>query len=149
MNKYQDVFTSKGAPLGKTNWVQHRIHTTKHPPIKQRPRRESIGMQGAIQKELQDMLEKGVIELSSSAWTSPVVLVKKKDGTLRFCIDNRALNQVTIKDAYPLPLIEDNLDALSGSSWYSTLDLASGYWQVEVYPEDKGKNSFLHQVWAV
>jgi hypothetical protein len=142
LNNYQDVFSSKDDPLGRTGLVQHRIQTVDHPPIKQRPRREPIGMQNTVQKEIKDMLEKGVIEPSQSAWASPVVLVKKKDNSLRFCIDYRRLNDVTIKDAYPLPLIEDNLDALGGSSLYSTLDLASGYWQVEVHPDDREKTAF-------
>lgn len=80
------------------------------------------------------MLEKGVIEPSSSAWSSPVVLVRKKDGEIRFCVDCK-LNKVTVKDSYQLPRIEDCLDALSGSQWFCILDLASGYWQVEMAEE--------------
>ena len=88
------------------------------------------------------MLAKGIIEPSSSPWSSPVVLVKKKDGTIRFCIDYRKVNGVTVKDSYPLPRIDDCLDALSGSQWFCTLDLASGYWQVEMAEKDKEKTAF-------
>ncbi len=82
-------------------------------------------------EEVQKMLDRGVIEPCQSSWASSVVLVTKKDGTTRFCIDYHKLNDVTKKDAYPLPRIDDTLDALCGSMYFSTLDLYSGYWQVE------------------
>lgn len=75
-------------------------------------------------------------------WASPIVLVKKKDGSFHFCIDYRKLNAVTRKDAYPLPRIDDTLDTLSGAQWFTTLDLISGYWQVEVDPADREKMTF-------
>ena len=76
-------------------------------------------------------------------WASPVVLVKKKNGKLRFCIDYRKLNTETRKDAYPIPRIEDMLDALQDTKWFITLDLASGYWQVEMDPKDQDKITFI------
>ena len=128
--------------MGKTSIVKHKIYTGEHAPIKQRPRREPLGMRDIIKEELQKMEEQGVIEPSNSPWASPVVLVKKKDGTVRFCIDYRKVNEVTEKEIYPLPRIEDNLDSLKGAKWFSTLDLASGYWQVEMEEEDKAKTTF-------
>ena len=92
--------------------------------------------------ELEKMLDQGGIEPSKSAFASLVVLVKKKDGSVRFCVDYIRLNDVTIKDAYPLPRVDDNLDALAGARYFSTLDLASGYWQVEMDPKDAEKTAF-------
>ena len=93
-------------------------------------------------KLLQDMLRNDTIQPSSSPWASPIVLVQKKDGSFRFCVDYRKLNAVTRKDAYPLPRIDDTLDTLSGAHWFTTLDLISGYWQVEVDPADREKTAF-------
>ncbi len=89
------------------------------------------------------MLDSGVIEPCHSSWSSPVVLVTKKDGSTRFCVDYRKVNEVTSKDAYPLPRIDDTLNALRGSQYFSTLNLYSGYWQVKVDPADIDKTAFV------
>jgi hypothetical protein len=88
------------------------------------------------------MIAKGVIEPSNSPWSSPIVLVTKKDGSTRFCVDYRKLNEVTVKDAYPIPRVDDCLDALAGAKWFSTMDLCSRFWQVAMDPEDKLKTAF-------
>ena len=98
---------------------------------------------GLKRKTVDSMLGAGVIEPSTSDWASPPVLVRKKDNSWRYCLDFRALNNVTVKDAYPLPLIEDCLDSLAGKSWFSTLDMNSGYWQIPLAEEDKKKTAFM------
>jgi predicted aspartyl protease len=128
--KHQSVFAKNKNDLGRTNIVQHRINTGNSAPIRQQPRRVPMAKKEEAEQEIQRMLETGVIEPSKSPWAAPIVLVRKKDGSVRFCIDYRRLNDITRKDSYPLPRIDDSLDALRGSTWFSTMDLASGYWQV-------------------
>ena len=140
--QYADVFSSSDLDLGRTSLVKHAIHTRDSPPIKQPPRRVALAKREEMQRAVQEMAAAGLIERSDSPWCSPVVLVAKKDGTKRFCVDYRALNAVTVTDAYPLPRMDDTLDALVGVRWFSTLDLKSGYHQVEMEEGDKKKTAF-------
>jgi transposase InsO family protein len=140
--KHSSVFASSDDDLGRTTLVEHHIDTGDAPPIRQPPRRLPVSQQEDCEKEVTAMLAKGVIEPGQSPWASPVVLVRKKDGSLRFCVDYRRLNNVTKFDAYPLPRIDETLDALGGAKWFSTLDLISGYWQVGLTPEAKLKSAF-------
>ena len=139
---YADVFAGDSKDLGRTNITQHRIDTGDAKPIRRTPRRIPIARRHETKELLQSMLDRNIIQPSSSPWASPVVLVRKKNGALRFCADYRRLNSVTRKDAYPLPRVDDALDTLAGSRWFTTLDLLSGYWQVELHPEDKQKSAF-------
>ena len=138
--RYSDVFDPS---LGHTTVVTHKIDTGDAAPIRQYPRRLPYAYREETDKQVSDMLQKGVIKPSNSPWASPIVLVKKKDGSFRFCIDYRKLNAVTKKDAHPLPRVDDLLDALQGSCMFSTLDLRSGYWQVSVDPQDQHKTAFV------
>ncbi|GBN25305.1 Retrovirus-related Pol polyprotein from transposon 297 [Araneus ventricosus] len=141
LNEFRDLFSICDADVGRCNMTQHRINTGDHPPIKQYPRRLPLARKEA-EHLVKEMVDNGIIEESSGPWASPIVLVKKKDGSTRFCVDYRKLNEITKKDSYPLPRIDDTLDALNGSQWFTTLDLKSGYWQVEVRPEDRKKTDF-------
>lgn len=118
------------------------IRTGDTSPIKQRVYRASPNIRAEIDKQVQQLLQQDIIGESYSPWSSPVVLVRKKDGTYRFCIDYRKLNAATIKDSYPLPRPAEALDSLSVSCWFSTMDLSSGYWQVELEPQDREKTAF-------
>ena len=131
------LFAKGKGDLGHTDIVQHQIHTGDQPAIKQRVRRYPAARREEERQLVEDMLAIGIIQESNSVWSSPTVLVKKNDGTMRFCIDYRRLNQAMKVDAYPLPHIEDSLNTLGGCS----LDLASGYWQVEMDAADREKTS--------
>jgi len=122
---------------------EHTINTGDHQPIRQPLRRQPFQHQEYIDEETERMLEYGIIEPAASPWASNVVLVKKKDGSLRFCVDYRQLNSITIKDSYPLPLIDNCLNALAGSSWFSTLDLRSGYYNVPIAEQNRDKSAFV------
>ena len=127
--------------LGCTPLLQHTIET-KGPPLRQPYCSQNPAVRREEMAQVQQMLSSGVIRPSNSPWSSPVVMVKKKDGSLWFCVDFRQLNSATMKDAHPIPRIDDLLDTLHGARWFSTLDLKSGYWQVPIQEWDKEKTAF-------
>eukprot|EP00731_Ephydatia_muelleri_P009158 Em0004g1496a len=140
--EFADVFSFSSKDLGRTKELKHHIFTSDAQPVHLSPRRIPQARREELRGLLRDMLESDVIQQSDSPWSSPIVLAKKHDGTTRFCVDYRKVNEVTRKDAYPLPRVDDTLDTLVGSKFFTTLDLASGYWQVEVAPEDQPKTAF-------
>ena len=139
---YSDVFSTGPDDLGCTDLVKHHIHTGQAVPVRQPPRRLPLAKREEAERAVREMQERDVIEPSASPWSSPIVLVRKKDGSTRFCVDYRKLNDVTNKDSYPLPRIDDTLEALGGAKWFSTLDLRSGYWQVQLDDSSKEKTAF-------
>ena len=139
--EFQDIFSTAQEPLGCTDNVTHDIKTTGK-PVKVGYRRIPPGLRDEAIKEEERMKELGVIEPSESPWAAPVVLVRKKDGSLRYCIDYRRLNDVTIKDSYPLPNMQDCLESLEGAKFFSSMDLSSGYWQVQLSEDAKEKTAF-------
>ena len=128
--------------LGRTSKLCHSIDTGSAPPIRQHVRHIPPAQRTLVKDLLDDMLHKDIIQPSQSPWASPIVLARKKDGSVRFCADYRKVNEVTRKDAYPLPRINDNLETLSDSKIFSTLNLASGYWQVVFTENDRQKTAF-------
>ncbi|KAM7287740.1 retrovirus-related Pol polyprotein from transposon 17.6 [Ixodes scapularis] len=141
--EYRDCFATS-SKVRQTAVAKHRIVTEDDArPVHRSPYRVSVKEREVIQEQVQEMLNDDIIQPSSSPWASPVVLVKKKDGTLRFCVDYRQLNAVTKKDVYPLPRIDDTLDRLRHSRYFSSMDLKSGYWQIEVDERDREKTAFV------
>ena len=139
---YADIFALDSSELGTTQLVTHSINTGQHLPIKQQVRRTPFALRKKVDELVEEMLDQDVVEPSESPWASPIVLVQKKDGGVRFCVDYRKLNQITKLDEFPLPRIDDTLDLLAGSCHFTALDLASGYWQVAMDPESKEKTAF-------
>lgn len=141
--QFRDSFDVAQPALGRTSAIVHYIDTGSHSPVRQRAYRVSSAERQVITEKVDDMLKRDVIRPSQSPWASPVVLVKKKDGSIRFCVDYLRLNKVTRKDVYPLPRIDDALDCLQGAEFFSSLDLRSGYWQVPLADADRPKTAFV------
>ena len=142
--EYADVFAAHELDLGCFTALKHKIQLVPGSvPFRERLRRAPIAMEGEEEKNLQAMLDAGVIQPSNSPFCSATVLIRKKDGSVRWCLDYRRLNAMTVKDSHSLPLISDCIDSLSGSKYLSTLDMASGYWQIEVDPDDREKTAFI------
>ena len=143
LETYSDMFISgPNDPLGRTTRAEHSIDTGDSRPVKQWPYRIPVNLNKVVDRQVNDMLERGLIHPSNSPWSSPFVLVPTKDDDYRFCVDFRRVNSVTKKDAQPMPRIDDILDQLGGARYFSTLDLASGFWQVPPRQQDREKTTF-------
>lgn len=142
LEKYAHVFSRGDGDLGCTDLLQHTIPLLDDVPVRQRYRRLPPSQYDLVKTHIRELVEQDIAKPSCSPYASPIVVVQKKDGSIRLCVDYRQLNAKTRKDAFPLPRIEETLDALSGAKWFSTLDLASGYNQVSVAPQDREKTAF-------
>ena len=129
--------------LGRCTAIQHEINTGSAKPIAMKPRKLSPAKQEEVKQQIAELLEAGAIEKSKGPWAAPLVLVPKKGGGWRMCVDYRELNQVTKKDAYPLPRIDSLMRMFEGSSYFSTMDLKSGYHQVRMAEKDREKTAFI------
>lgn len=143
LESYSDIFSEPSSLPPYREGFNHKIPLEAGSnPVNLRPYRYSSLQKDSIDKMVQEMLTQGIIQYSSSPYASPVVLVKKKDGSWRLCVDYRGLNKQTIKDKYPIPLLEDLLDELGGAKFFSKLDLRAGFHQLRMSPDDVHKTAF-------
>ena len=143
VREYEQVFSRDEFDIGRTNLIPHRIDTGDNRPFRQALRRHPLVHEQYIDETVVKLLENDLIEPAASPWASNVLLAKKADGSLRLCLDYRQLNNLTHKDSYPLPRISSCLDALGVASYFSTLDLRSGFWQTAMDPRDADKTAFI------
>ena len=139
LSKFGSVISSRP---GCTQLAMHYINSESAQPVKLPPYHIPHAYREAVSKELKEMLEAGIIEKSRSEWASPIVVVPKKSGEIRLCVDYRRLNSVTRGDAYPMPRIDDLIDSIGGAKFITTIDLNRGYWQVPVAEQDRSKTAF-------
>ena len=140
---YHDVFTLESNELGCTSAIKHEICIDNSEPFKEWFRHIPPRLLEEVRALLQDMLDAGVIHLSQSPWCNVVVLVRKKDGTLHFCVDFRCLNVRTKKDLYPLPCIQEVLESMVGLAHFLSMDFKSGFWQIKMAPESQQYMTFM------
>ena len=138
-----DLFAKAETDLGKTSLVKMRIQTTCASPIKQKPYNTPFSQRPLVESQIDELLKANIIRESNSPWASPIIMVPKKDGGHRMCVDFRKLNQVTNQNSYPLPNISDILSSIKSAKVFSCLDLKSGYYQIEMQEEDKPKTAFV------
>ena len=156
---YHDVFTLESNELGCTSAIEHEIRSENSEPFKEQFQRIPPPSLEELHASLRDMLEVGVIRPSQSPWCNMVVLVRKKDGTLRFCVDFRHLNTWMKKDSYPLPHIQEALESMAGSAHFLSMDFKSGFWQIKMVSESQQYTAFMvgnlgfyehpHAIWVV
>ena len=139
---YHDVFTLEGNELGCTSAIEHEICIENSEPFKERFRCIPPPLLEEVHASLQDMLEAGAICPSQSPWCNAVVLVRKKDSTLRFCVDFRCLDVQMKKDSYPLPHIQEVLESMAGLVHFSSMDFKSDFWQIKMAPESQQYTAF-------
>eukprot|EP00117_Sycon_ciliatum_P011053 scpid10434/ scgid12689/ Retrovirus-related Pol polyprotein from transposon 412; Protease; Reverse transcriptase; Endonuclease len=142
LEEFSCCISTDSGDVGRTGVVQHNIDTGTARPIRQAPRRLPVHQQTEVRDHVDRLLDDGIITPSSSPWAAPIVVVRKPDNSIRLCVDYRKLNGVTCKDAFPMPRVDDAIDHMNGARFFSTLDLASGYWQVELENSSKAKAAF-------
>uniref|UniRef100_A0A8C5LMT5 ribonuclease H n=1 Tax=Leptobrachium leishanense TaxID=445787 RepID=A0A8C5LMT5_9ANUR len=141
--KWRELFSKDEFDVGLAKSTEHCIRLQEDKPFRERSRRVPLGDLDDLREQLNELQRTKVIQESRSPYASPIVMVRKKNGSVRLCIDYRTLNRRTIPDQYATPRIEDALQCLSGAKWFSVLDLRSGYHQIPMHPEDKEKTAFI------
>ena len=140
---YHDIFALESNELGWTSTIKHEIRIDNSEPFKEWFRSIPLPLLEEVRASLQDMLDAGVIHPSQSPWCNVVVLVRKKDGTLHFCVNFRHLNAWMRKDLYPLPCIQEALESMMGAAHFSSMDFKSGFWQIKMAPESQQYTVFM------
>ena len=140
--RFADTFSKDEFDLGLTSLLEHSIDVGDHRPIKQPPRRVPLAFASEKENVISQLEKQGIIRESNSPWANPICLVRKKSGKIRPCVDYRRLNEITKKDAFPLPRIHDCLDAVAGAKFLSTFDLTSGFHQIKIKESDIPKSDF-------
>ena len=140
--RYRDIFSDGSTPGYVPNVVYH-IDTGTHRPLTTRPPRMAYRERPEMTSAMKEMLANQIVRPSNSPWAAPVVLVPKKDGKIRFCVDYRKLNAITRRDSYPLPRIDDALNSLQGASYISSFDVTWGYWNIKIAEQDIPKTAFI------
>ena len=140
---YHDIFALESNELGCTSTIKHKIRIDNSKPFKEWFRCIPPPLLEEVHASLWDMLDAGAIHPSQSPWCNAVVLVRKKDGTLHFCVDFRCLNMWTKKNSYPLPCTQGALESMAGSAHFSSMDFKSGFWQIKMAPESQQYTTFM------
>jgi len=143
LSRYTDIFSTGPYDMGCTSLVEHTIDVGNSRPIRQALRRHSIAHLEEIDRQVAEMVRHDIVELAASPWAANVVMVRKENGSLRLYVDYRSLNRVTYGDSYPLPHIDTCLGSMNGASWFSTLDLRSGYHNIPIRESDREKTAFI------
>ena len=140
LHEYSDIFSNIPS---RTSVTEHKVDTGEAPPIRSPPYRIPQSLLKTVNDELRQMLELGIVRPSKSPWASPVVVVPKPDGTIRFCVDYRKLNNITKMDAYPIPRMDQMLEKVAQARHISTLDITKGYWQIPLNEDSIPKSAFI------
>jgi hypothetical protein len=140
--EHKKAFSWSDWDLGRTKVMKHNIKTNSSRPVRQPTSRIPMALRPIVEKKVREMEENAIIRPSTSSWSSRIVMVKKKDGDWRFCVDFRDLNRVTEKEVYPLTRIDEAIDTLYGSKYFTCIDIKNGYWQMEIEEEDRHKTAF-------
>ena len=146
LTRFQSTFVRSSTELGLSNVGEHVIQTGDAAPVRDPPRRIPLHKRDAVEQKIKEMLEVGVIRPSNSPWAACPVLVTKPDGSVRWCVDWRKLNEVTVKDSYPMPRVDECLERMEGAQWFSSLDLQHGYWQIPMREDDWQKTAFTTHI---